>query len=369
MLASQPTWSLVPEARVRHSDRYFAWFDYLRILLAIGVFVTHAGAHPFGSDNFGNACVQVFFALSGFLIGGILLQSLPADLPRFYFNRSTRIWVPYAIAIGLLFAGSALQHQLHDPKVWEFFFYKATFVYNFFGPPQLARFAARMPLHGTGNHFWSICVEEQFYLFAPFLMVFLRRRRAIVVAALVAIVVLNFAYQYAFASVALGVLLAISRDEFGDWYLRPGGVALVVGMLGAAVGLVCVGCLSYGSAVPFAAVGVVALLARPRRPLKLGPWLGGISYPFYLDHWIGLFFQKTIVRHLHTGPVLTGIGAFAIAFTACAAHYRFIDSAIMARRAAWFTPRRGLIACCCGLALVALGLVVGVALNASRPAS
>jgi peptidoglycan/LPS O-acetylase OafA/YrhL len=72
----------------------------------------------------------VFFALSGFLIGGILLNSDAKDVPRFYFNRSTRIWIPYAIAIALLLTVTLLKQGWPDTKMWEFFTYKATFVYN-----------------------------------------------------------------------------------------------------------------------------------------------------------------------------------------------------------------------------------------------
>ena len=58
-------------------------------------------------------------------------------------------------------------------KWLEIFYYDATFVYNFFGPPQLAAYRDVMPLRATGNHFWSICAEEQFYLLAPFLITIL----------------------------------------------------------------------------------------------------------------------------------------------------------------------------------------------------
>jgi peptidoglycan/LPS O-acetylase OafA/YrhL len=45
-------------------------------------------------DTAANLAVQIFFALSGWLIGGILLRTDVQDLPRFYFNRATRIWIP-----------------------------------------------------------------------------------------------------------------------------------------------------------------------------------------------------------------------------------------------------------------------------------
>ncbi|KRR27880.1 hypothetical protein CQ14_08560 [Bradyrhizobium lablabi] len=262
---------------------YFPAFDYLRIVIAIGVFISHA--REFG--NLGNACVQIFFALSGFLIGGILLRSSRADLARFYYNRSTRIWIPYGIAIVLLFAATALRQSLADPKIWEFFFYDVTFVYNWFGPPQLATSVLRMPLNGTGNHFWSICVEEQFYLLAPFLLLFVSHQTLIL--ALVALFVVNFFYPHDFAAIALGVLLAISRKRFGDWYLTRRGLTavLIVGALSTL--LMALGLVAYSKIFPVIAVTIIGSLAFEGQANQAGKTLGGMSFSFYLNHWIGLF--------------------------------------------------------------------------------
>ncbi|WP_368509181.1 acyltransferase family protein [Aliiglaciecola sp. 1_MG-2023] len=56
--------------------------------------------------------VDIFFALSGWLIGGILLETKRKDLPRFYFNRAIRIWVPYYIALILLLLLSLMTDPL-----------------------------------------------------------------------------------------------------------------------------------------------------------------------------------------------------------------------------------------------------------------
>jgi peptidoglycan/LPS O-acetylase OafA/YrhL len=184
---------------------FFPLLDFLRFAAAIGVFAAHADKYDVLPAPFGNACVQLFFALSGFLIGGILQKSDAVDVPRFYFNRSTRIWIPYGLAIFVLLAATLLKQGWPDWKMWEFFFYKTTFVYNWFGPPQLAEFKNRMPLDGTGNHFWSICVEEQFYLIAPFVLIYLKRSA---IPLLLAIIMLNFFVVHDFTAICLGVLLA-----------------------------------------------------------------------------------------------------------------------------------------------------------------
>jgi peptidoglycan/LPS O-acetylase OafA/YrhL len=347
--------------RAHGGDReFYPLFDYLRIALAVGVFAAHADRLHMLPGQLGNACVQVFFALSGFLIGGILVEASPSSLPRFYFNRCTRIWIPYAVAIVLLFTAAALRQRLSDLKLWEFFFYKATFVYNVFGPPQLAACGSRMPLQGTGNHFWSICVEEQFYLVAPFVVVFLRRGRVPVLLGLLA---LNFVYPHNFNAISLGVLLALSRRKIGEWYLRPLGQLLAIGTLAAALIVVNVGWVSYATGVAPAAAATVALLARPGKPGPLGAVLGGMSYPFYLDHWIGIFIVQPLERRAHLGLLPGALLALTVAIGLSWLHYRWIDSRILGKRSRWYTSGRGLLACLAGLTLVALGLVVGIALR------
>jgi peptidoglycan/LPS O-acetylase OafA/YrhL len=344
-------------AAVRH-DEYYPLFDYLRITLAVGVFAAHADGSGVLPVRFGGGCVQVFFALSGFLIGGILLQAAPRALPRFYFNRCTRIWVPYGIAFALLFAGTVLRQGIADAKLREFLFYKLTFVYNLFGPPQLAAFRERMPLNGTGNHFWSICVEEQFYLVAPFVIVFLGRWR---VPLLVAAFGAALAAQYAAAAaIILGVLLAASRARFGEWYARGGAMVLLA--LVAAVGLVgaTTGRTAYWWSAP-AGAALVALLARRGVHGGVGAFLGGMSYPFYLDHWVGLVLRKKMGAVLHLGALASTLAALAIGLAVAALHYRYIDRVILSRRSQWYTRRRGLVACAVGLSLVAVGLVGGLA--------
>jgi peptidoglycan/LPS O-acetylase OafA/YrhL len=339
---------------------YYHLFDYLRIVLAFGVFCAHAAPSGLLPEDLGNACVHVFFALSGFLIGGILLASKSADLPRFYFNRCTRIWVPYFIAIVLLFAATALRQSLRDPKLWEFFFYKATFVYNFFGPRQLAAFRSRMPQSGTGNHFWSICVEEQFYLVAPFLMVYLKRLR---VPLLVGLIVLG---EPNFASVAFGVLLAISKHKFGRWYESGPG------RLACALVLVASGLIlwrfprSYDVAIGPASVAIVALTAVSGRPRPIGVVLGGMSYPFYLNHWIGLFVRKPISHFIHLGELPVNVAALGVALAFSYAHYRFVDRPIHERRILWFTRSRGMVACAVAIGLVVVGLAGGLGLQYLR---
>ena len=71
------------EANGRAGIRYYPAFDYLRIVLATAVTVDHARLFPFLS-HLGGFSVQIFFALSGWLIGGILVRNTSADLVRLF---------------------------------------------------------------------------------------------------------------------------------------------------------------------------------------------------------------------------------------------------------------------------------------------
>jgi peptidoglycan/LPS O-acetylase OafA/YrhL len=107
--------------------------------------------------------VQLFFALSGFLITGILMDSAGQSgyLKHFFMRRVLRIFPLYyatlALFIALPVAWHGISLQLH-PYQWSYF----AFLSNWFSPFHQGE--GRLP------HFWSLAVEEQFYLLWPFLL-------------------------------------------------------------------------------------------------------------------------------------------------------------------------------------------------------
>jgi len=339
--------SELPEAerttRKAVSEKSYPAFDYLRAIAAIGVFISHTKYQT----PIGDPCVQVFFALSGFLIGGILLRTKTDDLPRFYFNRAARIWIPYGIAIALIAAVTGLKQGFSDPKLAEFFFYMVTFVYNWFGAPHLDELRYRMPLDGTANHFWSICIEEQFYLVAPFLIVFAARRITALVFA--AIVVCDFIVPNLFTSISLGVLLAMT--DRSKWFL---GACLVMVPIAYAF-------YGYYQWMPFVAVLIIAACSWTGPRSKLGEIAGGASFSFYLNHWIGLFAASALVKY-GVGLLSATIVAFVISAALAVLHYEMIDRAIANARGRFFTQRRGALLCLTALFLVTIGLATGLAI-------
>lgn len=211
-----------------YKNDYYPYFDYLRIALAMVVLLHHD--HVFEWAHSGNLAVQVFFALSGWLIGGILLRLSSSDLPRFYFNRAVRIWIPYFLAFGLLIVASLLRDPV-DAKWMEIVFYKLSFVYNIFGTPQLAEYRAAMPLDGTGSHFWSVNAEEQFYLIAPLLLVLAAAKYGRTVL-LWLVLALAAWFTSLYASIVFGVLAAVVVYRHGPIHLERGTRWSLLGIAG-----------------------------------------------------------------------------------------------------------------------------------------
>ncbi|MFL6720590.1 MAG: acyltransferase family protein, partial [Sphingomonas sp.] len=200
----------------------FPLFDWLRFVLASSVALSHEGVLRW--QFAGNFAVQVFFALSGWLIGGILLKTKFSELPRFYYNRGTRIWIPYVFAVAAIYGLSAVRDPL-TVHYFKFLFYDLTFTHNWF-IPKIASVIATMPLKGTGTHFWSISVEEQFYLAAPLLIVLLPFGRSIIFWVLIAAFA-NLSQSW-YGSISLGVLAAVVRLKVGDWQLTRTGYVWIV---------------------------------------------------------------------------------------------------------------------------------------------
>ena len=193
--------------------------------------------------------------------------------------------------------------------------------------------------------FWSICVEEQFYLIAPFVLLMLNRYIAIIL--LLGLVMLNFFLHHEFAAISLGVLFALTDRAL--WF--SAGVAVL-----AAASIYF---LPYMSWIPFVSVAVVAVAARPGRSSNFGRIIGGASFPFYLNHWLGLFAISAALK-IGIPYALSNMLGFAVAVGISVFHYLVIDRGIATHRSALFTRERGYILCATGFALVLIGLAFGI---------
>lgn len=340
---------------------YYPWFDLLRIVLACTVMFSHSGLIN-GWKQAGNFAVQIFFALSGWLIGSILLKLTASDLPRFYLNRATRIWIPYFIALALLLIASIAHHDSLNSKWFEFVFYKISFVYNIFGPPQLALHVNEMPLAGTGNHFWSINAEEQFYLLAPLFLVVMawfggRRIITWLVIALVALI------SRTYASIVFGVLAAVIVNNYGDFHTKWSARIFIIFILIFSIFGIIVG-LDYWLMAPFAAITIVLLFAIKGKPHNLGVFVGGMSYPLYLNHWIGFCLISYLFKFIKFNNVaLWYIFSIALNFSIAAVLYWCVDLKILSKRTQMYSILRGRLAMILSYTMIIVGVCVGVSLN------
>jgi len=128
--------------------------------------------------------VDLFFVLSGYLIGGLLLTEVRASgrlaVGRFLARRAFKIWPGFFAYLAFISLTMAWGFGDEAPEVRRV------------GTPMLARFVLALqnyigPISGRTSHTWSLAVEEHFYLALPLLLVVLPRR-AIPVLALAAAV-------------------------------------------------------------------------------------------------------------------------------------------------------------------------------------
>jgi len=120
---------------------------------------------------FAHTGVSVFFVISGFLITSLLLKELDEagtiSLKRFYLRRAFRIFPPFYLYLGIIFVltvAGIFQVPLRA------FFFAATYTSNYY-------FGGGGAFVGL-QHLWSLCVEEQFYLLWPAVLLLLGKRRA-----------------------------------------------------------------------------------------------------------------------------------------------------------------------------------------------
>lgn len=335
-------------------------FDWLRFALASVVVLDHAGL-GFPEHMGGGLAVEVFFALSGWLIGGILLKTARDEVPRFFFNRATRIWIPYAVAITLLY-GVAFAKDGADYFWFKYLFLDLTFTHQLFTAFPAA--LSEMPLDGSGNQFWSISVEEQFYLLAPLIMIFARRGRSLLVWIPIALV--TMALQLHVAAISLGVCAAIIEAR-GKYFSKP-NVSWVAAAFAAAcaAGMFLTG--ERAGIAPLFAVAVVVAAARPGARDPLAQVAGGLSYPLYLNHWIGVFAVNFVSkRYVTIGHVEFLTAQYAVNVGIALAMYLTIDRQIQLHRHGWYSEMLGRRLTATSYGLVAIGLVVGSSMQRFGP--
>ncbi len=182
---------------------YYIALDGLRAIAVIMVFFQHYGAGHALIFGWGWTGVDIFFVLSGFLITGILYdsQSKVHRYRDFYIRRTLRIFPLYYFVWAVVVLLAPFAHWQWNMRwaLWPaylgnyarfFFLHQPGDPYRFdkltFGAPASAWFG--YPLHLYIGHFWSLCVEEQFYLVWPLVVYQVRQRRTLIRICLVVLI-------------------------------------------------------------------------------------------------------------------------------------------------------------------------------------
>lgn len=320
--------------------------------------------------------VQLFFVLSGFLITGILLDERGERryFRDFYVRRALRIFpLYYLVLVGRFWI---LPHVVPDVDVpavvtLGFWFYLSNWTELSVGA-----------VNGFG-HFWSLAVEEQFYLVWPLAVAKLSRRGlvyvclALIVASGVARVAvyathLNPHWLYMSTvtradALALGALVAIAirdaraRAWVAKYHLRIGAAAAVVmlAIMAYAHGLsrfeIFVETVGYSTLAVLFAAGIARIAldetrARPRWAMH--PWLraaGKYSYAAYVFHPLlkvgTLYFAHDwlldhgVLDHWWRDAIFV-IACGAASFALARLSYAAIEGPLMRLKDRW-APRRG----------------------------
>jgi peptidoglycan/LPS O-acetylase OafA/YrhL len=367
----------------------------LRAVAIVAVLLAHAGVGP---ARGGFAGVDVFFVISGYLITQVLVRELEAtgaiSLTRFFAGRVKRLMPQVLVAIAAVVAASSLLlSPVRADAVASDVMAAGVYAMNWRLSESAVDYFAAGDADRPLDHFWSLAVEEQFYLAWPLMLLLLaaatRRRAAAghgpLAALLCAIAAASFAWavhqsavapEQAYFSLAgrawelaVGGLLAVVllRRRLGR------GAARAAGWAGAGAILATTLLFDAGTPMPGApallpVLGAAALLAAgtsparalPTRALATRParFVGRISYAWYVWHWPVLVFAAA------GGPLSTGEGlavTLASLVPALITH-RWIEEPLRRSKAHLRRPRAILVGAIAG---PAVAVASGVALSAS----
>ena len=181
----------------RGGQRY-APLDGLRGIAIAAVFWFHYRIEPHSPGEWGWIGVDLFFALSGFLITGILFDGLGEEhyFRNFYMRRALRIfplyWALWCVLVVFMLVQGQFEarflawpayvgNYLGSYSLW------AGWNHEYFNRLPAAVHIAQERLRLQVGPYWSLCVEEQYYLTWPLVVWVVRRRERLMVLCLCAI--------------------------------------------------------------------------------------------------------------------------------------------------------------------------------------
>ena len=344
--------------------------------------------------------VDVFFAISGFLITAHLVREVDrtakVSLPGFWARRARRI-LPAALLV-LLFCAVATYFWV-PLNLWEQFFGEirasTLYVENWNLAAQAVDYLGAENRPSPVQHYWSLSVEEQFYIVWPVLILIamtlarrgseLLRRRAIA-AMLVLLTLASFIYS----------VIATANDPAAAFFITPtrvwefgaGGILALAATTTArpafraavswlGVGAILLASFAFTAETPFPGAaallpilgtvaviwaGAPALRWAPLGWMKLRPvqWVGDNSYSIYLWHWPLLILAPFVLLDQLTTPIKLGLLALTLILAALTK--RFVEDPLRSGPLlAGKRPRRTFIAAAVASAVVLLASFAAIA--------
>jgi peptidoglycan/LPS O-acetylase OafA/YrhL len=340
-----------PEAVAETAERfYLPELDVLRFFAFFAVFICHVPVYgPGFYDHYGPIGrmvasgaygVDLFFALSGYLLTSLLLrerdQTGDINVKAFYVRRGLRIWPLYYFSIGLAFlltqipasaiGAPSYPGNLFEPITPISYLFMAIFLFNF-------NIAGSM-FTNRGlfmTHVWTISVEEQFYVFWPWIARYVPRRRIFVIPLIMIAVscIVRFAlplnpykrvWQNTFTRldpIAVGILIALMPRlnlrpvhrvvlvlvgfafwQFASYYC---GIFDQLSILKVSLGYPAIA-LGSGAFV-LAALGAKSLRSDSAL-VRCLVYLGKISYGLYMYNIIAIYIGKLLLFRGELGTLL-----------------------------------------------------------------
>jgi peptidoglycan/LPS O-acetylase OafA/YrhL len=384
--------------RRRPGTRFRPDIEGLRAIAVLAVVFYHANV---GFLSGGFVGVDVFYVISGFLITQLLWREVDSrgrlSFAGFYARRARRI-LPAAmlVLVVTMIVSLRVLPPLQMRSVWKDGLYSALYVGNYrFAATKTDYLAASTP--SPFQHYWSLGVEEQFYLVWPLLLVIVslawwwRRPSRLTALSTLSLfsagsLLLSLWLTHANEPVAffslptrawelgLGGLIALGSHELRH---IPGVVAAALGWAGLTA--ILVACVVFGASTPYpgtaallpvlgAGAVVVSGLAHPAGGpvLVLGRVvmraIGRISYSWYLWHYPVLILAPFAVGHVLAE--WQDVGLALLSGLLAVVTFRFVENPF--RHSSWLSarPRRGLAT---GVALSGVGVTVCVICAAAIP--
>ena len=321
----------------------------LRALAALLVTIFHARLLPGGFIG-----VDIFYVISGFLITGLILREIEStgklDLQSFYQRRikrllPTSVFVLFVTAIVGMFVLPVITRDALGRDLFAAATYISNYLFAWWENDYQNLDATPSPF----IHYWSLAVEEQFYVIWPVFILFLSRYgkraifRGIAVTTFLSLLLSIYqtqtspiwafyslptrAWELGFGALLLFVPETVWKNRFIPWF----------GVIGIAIA-----CFRFDENTAFPGInallpvvstavliGSIAIWPRAFNDLsnnRISQWLGAISYPLYLWHWPALVLPSSALGR----PLRIRERLFCIVLTIVLAHFtsKYIEQPI-----------------------------------------